>query len=214
MAKVTAPLLSFGASGQVAQTQVYSKWKGRPYVRRHVIPANPQTAEQSKTRNAFTWLQNVYKFMDPLCTAPWEAYASGQVMTGRNAFTKANLPTLRPATDIDILQLSPGALGGLPPASFTVTPGNDQLTLAGTAPASTPDGWTAYSMVFAVILSQNPQSGQDYVITVVEDTAAAYSQVIGSLDEAEYQCFAWMKWTRPDGRIAYSPSLQDTGTPT
>jgi len=215
MAKTTAPLLSFGASGQIAKTQVYAKWKGRPYVRRHVIPSNPQTSEQSLTRNAFTWLQNVYKLAPALFTDPWDAYAKGIVMTGRNAFTKKNLPTLRPASDLSVFTFSPGALGGLPPDSCVVTPGNDQLSMAIAAPATVPVGWTVYSAIAAVIPDQDPQSGILYNISAGEDLTSAYVVLLTGLLSAQlYQVGAWLKWNRPDGSFAYSPSIQTTGLTT
>jgi len=215
MAKVTAPLLSFGASGQIAQTQVYSKWKGRPYVRRQVIPSNPRTSEQSLTRNTFTWLQNAYKLAPSLFTDPWEAYAQGKVMTGRNAFTKQNLPVLRTETDLTNFVGSPGALGGLPPASVVVTPGNDQLSMAITAPSTVPSGWTVYSAVAAVVADQDPQTEILYNIYAGEDLTSAYAVLItGLLDATLYQVRAWLKWTRPDGTFAYSPSIDTTGLTT
>ena len=50
MAKVTGPLMSLDASGTVAKTATFSKWKGRNYVRQRVIPLNPQAAGQVSTR--------------------------------------------------------------------------------------------------------------------------------------------------------------------
>jgi len=214
MAKVTAPLLSFGATGQIAKAQVYSTWKGRPYVRRHVVPSNPQTSEQSLTRNAFTFLQQVYKFAPSEVTDAWEAFIAGRVMTGRNAFTKSNLPNLRPEEDLDLMVISPGALGGMPPATFTATPGNNQITLAGTLPGTVPPGWVSPTFIFAVMPDQDPHTGTDYVMTAVTDATDPYSQVIAGLSEVPYQCWAFLKWTRPDGRFAYSPSLQTQATPT
>lgn len=52
MAKTTGPLFSLTASGTVGRTITYSNWKGRPYVRRRVIPLNPQSADQQEVRNA------------------------------------------------------------------------------------------------------------------------------------------------------------------
>jgi hypothetical protein len=51
MAKVTAPLMSLDASGTVAKTAVFSKWKGRNYVRLHVTPMNPNTTSQKVVRS-------------------------------------------------------------------------------------------------------------------------------------------------------------------
>ncbi len=50
MAKVTGPLMSLSASGQVAGTIVFSRWKGTSYVRELVIPVNPQSADQGDNR--------------------------------------------------------------------------------------------------------------------------------------------------------------------
>jgi len=43
MSKLTGPLLSFGARGQIGKAMVTSTWKGVPYARQYVVPANPQT---------------------------------------------------------------------------------------------------------------------------------------------------------------------------
>lgn len=51
MAKVKGPLMSLSASGSVADTIVFSIWKGRPYVRELVTPSNPQTADQAAVRS-------------------------------------------------------------------------------------------------------------------------------------------------------------------
>ena len=49
MAKVTGGLLSLSSSGSIADTLTFSKWKGRPYVRQRVVPANPQSTAQQTT---------------------------------------------------------------------------------------------------------------------------------------------------------------------
>jgi hypothetical protein len=54
MAKLKAPLLSFGASGQIAKSLVYFPWKGLNAVRQHVVPANPKTALQVAQRSLVT----------------------------------------------------------------------------------------------------------------------------------------------------------------
>lgn len=54
MAKLTAPLLSFNARGQVGKTLVMSGWKGLKTARQYVIPANPNTAGQQTQRGLMT----------------------------------------------------------------------------------------------------------------------------------------------------------------
>lgn len=213
MAKTTAPLLSFGGSGQIGKTMVYGSWKGRPYVRRHVIPANPQSAEQTVTRNAFSFLQSVYKFAPALVTDVWEAYASGLVMTARNGFTKLNLPVLRGEADLTNITLSGGALGGPPPTGLTVTPGSGTLTVDVAVPTVLPQGWTIAAAVVAAIEDQDPDSGTSFDITAGQDTTSTYQVVLTSLPATLHQVRGWLKWTRPDGSTAYSPDIASTGTP-
>lgn len=53
MAKVQAPLFGFAASGSIAKTITYAKWKGIMYARQYVVPSNPRTAAQIEHRNKF-----------------------------------------------------------------------------------------------------------------------------------------------------------------
>jgi len=213
VAKTTAPLFGFQARGQIGQSIVFGSWRGTSYARRHVTPSNPQTAEQTLTRNAFTWLQAVYKSAPALATAPWEAYIAGKPLTGRNAFTKFNLPGLREETDLLNFVGSPGALGGPPPASLALVDANDQTTATVAAPSVTPVDWTLTSRIAIAIQEQDPQSGTAYRIVAGEEATdpIVLALVPGAVD---WHVSAWLKWLRPDGKIAYSPSLEDTASPT
>jgi len=207
MAKLTGPLLSLGARGSVADTVTFSRWRGRPYARQKVIPGDPNTAEQQLTRNAFAFLQAVYKVAPPLFTAPWGAYATGKVLTDRNAFVKFNLPVLRDTATLDAFVASPGALGGLPPTAVVATPGDDQLSIAITAP-ELPTGWTIQGAVAVAIREQDPDSGVLYTITAGEDLTSTYTVVLTGLASAvEYQYRGFLRWVRPDLQIAYSPAI-------
>lgn len=50
MAKVTGPLMSFSASGKLAESIVYFGWKGLSVVRQWLKPANPQSSDQGDRR--------------------------------------------------------------------------------------------------------------------------------------------------------------------
>lgn len=54
MAKLKAPLLSLGASGQLAKALVFFPWKGLNVVREYVVPANPKTTLQTTQRGYLT----------------------------------------------------------------------------------------------------------------------------------------------------------------
>ena len=54
MAKLKAPLMSLGASGQIGKSLVYFPWKGINAVRKHVVPTNPKTSGQTTQRSHLT----------------------------------------------------------------------------------------------------------------------------------------------------------------
>lgn len=195
MATVTAPLLSFGASGAIAKTQVYSTWKGRPYVRRHVVPSNPRSTEQTKTRTTWAFLSSVYKIGPADFRSPWDAYAKGLQITAQNAWFKKNLSLLRSQTDLEGIILSPGAGGGLS-VNPGVTGGAGSITLAMTAPSPLPAGWTIIKAVGAAILDQDPTTDTDYEIFSSSDASDPYSVVISGLAAGDYRAAGWFVFQR------------------
>lgn len=213
MAVPTAPLLSFSASGQIAKSMVFSRWKGRPYVRRYVIPSNPKSAAQTATRSVFAWGNAVWKVSPALFQAPWDLFATGQVLTGRNAMLSSAVLNLRSEVDLAKMVFSPGAKGGLAATMLVVTPGVADLTCAITEP-SLPTGWTIQAGVAVAIKDQDPSVGILYNITAGEDLATPFSVVLAGLDTVLYRVGAWLRWTKPDTTTAYGPSILGSGTPT
>ena len=92
MAKVTGPLFSLSASGQIAKTLVFMKWKGIDDVRKYVIPANPNTAAQQTQRAYITAALAMWHVTDWVAAdlTAWNLLATtlGRVMSGFNAFVK------------------------------------------------------------------------------------------------------------------------------
>jgi len=216
MAKTTAPLLSFDARGQIAKTQVYAAWKGRSYVRRYVIPANPQSTDQTLTRDTFTWLNNTWKVAPGDFRSAWTLAAKGQVLTDRNLWIKKNLPILRELAALTGIVLSPGARGGLI-GDITVTPGNDQITVAGVPPDPLPPGWSVVRMIAAVIRDQDPQSGTLYDIEVMDDATDPYSVIFtGLVSATTYFAGAWFEYQKSAlaTDLAYGPSVGESALTT
>ena len=92
MAKVKGPLFSIDASGKLADSLVYMKWKGINDVRQYVIPANPRTSAQQTQRGYLKdavdeWHTAGFTATD---NAAWDLYATtfGVPMSGFNAFVK------------------------------------------------------------------------------------------------------------------------------
>jgi len=97
MAKVTGPLFSLSASGQIAKTLVFMNWKGLDDVRKYVIPANPNTAAQQAQRAHITAALALWHVTDWIAAdlTAWNLLATtlGRVMSGFNAFVKLYIDT-------------------------------------------------------------------------------------------------------------------------
>lgn len=96
MAKVTGPLLSLDASGSIANTMTFSRWKGRNYVRQRVIPTYTNTTLQAKVRALISDASIAWKSgatvgattIDATYKSDYEAVASGQAISGFNLFIR------------------------------------------------------------------------------------------------------------------------------
>jgi|ERR1700741_587626 len=211
MAKTTAPLLSFGARGTIAKTQVYANWRGVPYARRYAIPSNPQSAEQTKTRGTFAWLQAVFKLLAPAVQSAWVAAAKGRPLTDRNLFAKDNLRNLRgttgsPVTVVTALESSPGANGGFSPGSMTPTDGGTHhVTVTMTAP-EVPDGWAVVMAHAIAIKQQDAKTDTDYATVYGSDDADPYVISLDMGAAGDYVASGFFEYTKPDGSTAYGPS--------
>ncbi len=214
MAKTSGPLLSFDARASIGKTVVYSNWKGIPYARRWVQPANPNTVGQQAVRNVFKWLMSVWSYCPAEVLEAWNAYAAGQPLTGRNAFAKFNVSPLQGQTDLTNFLFSPSARSGPVAGGVTFTPGNDLVTVDLLAP-SLPEGWTIVQAVAAAIRQQDPSSGLLYTVTAGTDATSTYQIILSGLASAQtYVCGGWFKYMRPDGTFAYGRAIMGTALTT
>ena len=209
MARVTAPLLSFGSSGQIGKSQVYSTWRGLAYARRHVIPANPQTSEQTKTRSVFSYLVALWKQGSTIMQAPWLANSVGQPYTDRNAFLKANITALRTGADLTAFVGSPGSAGGIGLDNVSAAGGVGTIDVTVVVPAL-PTGWTQVAAAAVAIVQGDPHLLTDFTSVSNEDTTDPFAPAFAGLAAGTYVVSAWAKYTRPDGKTAYSPSKTTT----
>lgn len=96
MAKVSGPLFSLDARGQIGKAVVYSFWKGVNYVRQHVVPANPQTTDQTAIRDLITDASVAWKngatvgavTIDAAYKLAYTTAAAGQAYSGFNLYIK------------------------------------------------------------------------------------------------------------------------------
>lgn len=129
MVRVYGPLFSLDASGTIAKGPVFSKWKGRNYVRVRVIPSNPQSGGQVGMRRMLRFLSQDWTNLLAAEKSSWEARAAQSTVSPFNAFISANMARWRNF-------LSPGIndpVGGTGApgtyANFAATAGVRQITV-------------------------------------------------------------------------------------
>lgn len=213
MAKTRAPLLSFGAAGQIGKTQVYASWRGVPYARQLVKPANPQTAGQTLTRNVFRDLTQLWKLAPSLAQTPWTANAAGRPYTNRNKFLSANIGLLRDASDFSDFVGSPGAKGGPAAAAFTVAAVGSTVTGTLTEP-TLPTGWTINMAVMWLVPNSDPQTETDFTSFAASDNATPFAPEIDNVPSGDWLATAWFEYQINTTTKAYGPSLSATVTVT
>lgn len=213
MAKLTGPLLSFGAKGQIGKTLVTADWKGIKYARQYTVPANPNTSGQQLTRGVFGFLQSFWLNSPTLFRAPWTANAVGRGYTDRNKLVAENMPVLRGETDCLLFIGSPGALGGPPADTIVAVAGAvaGDLEVTVTCP-DPPTGWTLASVTMCAFPDQDPGTAFTGPIVAASDAASPFVQTLAGLPAgATCIAVAWPVWTRPDGKTAYGPAILDDG---
>lgn len=224
MSRITAPLLSLGARGQIGKGIVFGSWRGIPYARQYVVPANPRTVGQTLTRNVFANLDDQFKRMLTLAQAPFHAAAKGRPLTGRNVFLRDNVSALRPEADMALYVASGGVNGGLPGLNFTAAGG----ALSGEIDididiGQNPVGWSADSVSFTVFPDRDPATAMTGFVDEASEVGPGdtYSPPVnvahtftGLTGGSDYVCSAWILWTRSDGELAYGPASTAIATAT
>ena len=215
MAKVTAPLLSLGARGTIGKAQTYSVWKGIPYVRQRVVPANPKSAGQVATRGTFSWCHDAYKLGGSQFQDPWKLYVKGQPMGPGNAFGQANIPVLRSQTNLARLIFTKAAKGGVSLAAIALTAGAGQITANLTLPPM-PSGWTLTGAVVMWIKDQSPavETESPQIFSHALTTPFTSYVITGLTASQEYWVGAYPIMTNAAGETVYGASLKDHATPT
>lgn len=90
MAKLVAPLMSFGARGKLGGSLVYSAWKGINTARQLVTPANPRSAAQVAQRGLLSVIVTAWRSTEvsQAVRTGWNkaAQLTGRALSGFNLF--------------------------------------------------------------------------------------------------------------------------------
>jgi len=209
MAKVKMPLLGVKASGQLGKSAVFGSWKGVQYARTLVIPKNPRTEEQMLTRNTFLFLNELWKLLPAEVVRVWQQFSAGKPMTDRNAFMQRNLLTLREATSLLDFVASPGANGGYAVTDVTanVDSQNNSITVT-ISPPSLPSGWSVVAAYAMALRNQDPHEKPLEKPVLGSDTQAPYTIMLNGLTDGQsYVVAVWLEYEKPDGTVAFGPSI-------
>lgn len=140
MVRVQAPMMSLEASGSIAGALVFSKWKGRPYVRELVKPSNPRSGGQVGIRSMLRFLSQDWQNLSTVKKATWLDRANAKVISTFNAYVGYNVYRWRDflgPTDSD-----PEATTDTPPTLGAGSAAAGVRSITVTQPITTPaDGW-------------------------------------------------------------------------
>jgi len=211
MARLTAPLLSLGASGSIAKALVFASWKGVPYARVHVIPTNPNTVAQQEVRGVFSTLNAMWKRMPQHARDPFLLAARGLALTARNRHIQVNVPVLQDKANLDDLVMSIGTGQAIAPASMTPSDAGAQvLNVLLTAPAL-PLGYVLASMRAVAVLDGDPSPVLTRTTFADFDTTAPYSIDLSVVDAGTYQVAGYCLFIRTSDGLAFcSAALRAT----
>lgn len=139
MVRVAAPALSLDASGTIGDSMVFSKWKGRPYVRVRVIPHNPKSGGQVGIRSMFQFLTKQWAGLSAGNKATWITRAAATNISPFNGFIAYN--QFRWRNFLGPSKVDPAAELSTSPSAptATATAGVRQISLAITKGANAPD---------------------------------------------------------------------------
>lgn len=208
MVKVNAPALSLDASGKLGGAIVFSKWKGRNYVRQLVKPANPKSPMQVSMRAMLKFLSQNWANVGSATQDTWEDYAAQLIASNFNAFVSRNQQRWRnflapsemdPATDTG----TDATIG-----SWAATGGVRQITLSW-AVSSANDGWGI--MIFRSTSGTFSESLSNCIAVAYCKTGGSYEYVDTPLDAGTYY-YSYIPFTDQGKKGSASAEVNATCT--
>jgi len=130
MVKLVAPMFSLGASGSIGKAVTFASWKGIPYARELVIPANPRAGGQVGMRAMFKWLSQIWANLSAANQATWETRAAQGNYSPFNAFMSYNMSRWRNFLGISIEDPATAAGTNAVFAAASATAGVRQITVS------------------------------------------------------------------------------------
>lgn len=108
MAKWKSPLFS-DIRNKLGENVVFSMWKGRPYMRSYVVPANPDSLKQQANRDQMRKIVAMYQANikgDETLAAAWDVEALPRLISGYNQFVQYGRKVTIGAVDLSATTIS------------------------------------------------------------------------------------------------------------
>ena len=195
--------MSLAASGTLGKAITFSVWKGIPYARVRVIPANPKTVPQQEVRGVFSTLGEMWKRFPIEARLPFEHAVRGQPLTARNKHIQQNVAALQGDVNCDDLVMSIAGGSAIVPITVTAVDGtNGRIACSAVAPAA-PPGYTIAYMTGVATLDGDPSPLIVLPSYAADDSAAPYAWDIYFGGDYLYQVGIFAVWTRDSDSKAF-----------
>lgn len=158
MAIVKGPAMSLDASGSLAGAVVFSKWKGRNYVRQLVTPANPKSGSQTGFRASMRFLSQIWAGLSAGNKATWEDRADDMIVSEFNAFTSYNQKRWR---------------------NF-LTPSKEDPAAEASTPATAPTGAAVAGVRMATVTLTDSGTPPDWGYVLFRSTTTGFTPAISN----------------------------------
>lgn len=200
MARVNGPLLSFGASGALAKTLVYTSYRSAKVVKTLGQPVNANSTAQQVTRGAFTFASSLWNYVGDDMRQQWEIKAKSERQQARNAFLQQVVHALRGKANLNDLRFMYQSEGMIP--SYGANVGAFAGSVFGISNFTDwPTGFTPVTRALACIRQQDPYSPGDMTIYYAQQPGAGPNPVISGLPTGvQFLCCAWYVAENATGR--------------
>jgi len=210
MARLTGPLASFGAVGQIGHTIALQRRNGRNIARAYQVSPDPRTPSQVEMREVMRWLTQAFRLQGLTVRTFWNTAAAGKPYTGANLFVRENIARMKSDTDLANLVLFNNLNHLWPPATFAFTPLSNGFRAEATPPAL-PPGSSIQTFRANWLHNKDPHLPYDNFTNSTNDNSAPYLINVGGLGHgtAVYvSCgFAFLL---PSGSVLYGPAEHST----
>jgi len=162
---------------------VAASWKGRAYIRKHVIPSNPNTAAQQLVRESLARCVTLWRSLSETVKVWLDTYGTGYRMSGYNAFMSKNRAAEQATTALAVVPPEPRVL---PVAAFAGSVAvAEKITVTWTDPAL-----TGYTKLALILRDQALNTFQGEILTTL---ASAETYDFLSLTTGHiYDVYGWL----------------------